>query len=64
MTLSPWWNRNKKLNPIQIEKIRLRVCATAMLGGSIGTYAAIATHNYGWAAIAAAVFAAGVIGFD
>lgn len=64
MQLTPWWNRSRALSPRQIEKIRLRVCAIAMLGGSIGTMSALATHNYGWAAISAAVFAAGVISFD
>lgn len=64
MKLSPWWNRTRPLSPREIEKIQLRVCALAMVGGSIGTFTAIATHNYGWAAIAAAVFAAGVISFD
>ena len=64
MRLTPWWNRSRALSPRQIEKIRLRVCAIAMLGGSIGTYAALATHNYGWAAITATVFVAGVISFD
>lgn len=62
MNVKPWWNRHR--SPREIETIRLRVCAIAMVFGSIGTMSALATHNYGWAAISAAVFAAGVISFD
>ena len=64
MTLSPWWNRNKKLNPIQIERLKLRVCALAMLGGITLAVSATAMQSYGWAAIGSLVFALGAFCFD
>ena len=52
------------LSPMQIENLKLRVCALSMLGGITVALSAIALHNYGWAAIGCAVFALGVFCFD
>ena len=63
MTLRPWWNR-RTLSPMQIEKLKLRVCALSMLGGITLAVLAVALHSYGWAAIGCAVFALGAFCFD
>ena len=54
-------------NPLytyDLELLRLRLSLGAMVIGAAGLLAALFLHSYGWAAIAAAVFAAGVISFD
>ena len=61
MTLKPWWNRR---SPMQIERLKLRLCALSMLGGIILAVSATALHSYGWAAIGSLVFAAGAFCFD
>ena len=61
MTMKPWWNRR---TPTQIERLKLRLCLLAMIGGGIGMVIGLYSGSYGWVTVSCAVLALGVFSFD